>query len=134
VACSRIKPSITFPLPQEQYKSKQLKQASDTELLMGIDTHEASSSIHKINTELFCYAVNLFFLLNWDQTQSRTFSNKESDTSPEFARILNEQRFDDQCHQSNQVPSISTLLQTPLKRLRTCLGYRGSNTRRCWSS
>jgi hypothetical protein len=54
VACSRIKPSITFPLPQEQYKPKQLKQASDTELLMGIDPHGASSSIHKINTELIC--------------------------------------------------------------------------------
>jgi hypothetical protein len=54
VACSRIKPSITFPLPQEQYKPKQLKQASDTELLMGIGPHETSSSIHKINSELLC--------------------------------------------------------------------------------
>jgi hypothetical protein len=35
---SRIKPSITFPPPQEQHKQKPLKLASNTALLMRRET------------------------------------------------------------------------------------------------
>jgi hypothetical protein len=35
---SRIKPSITFPLPKEQHKTKPLKLASNTALLIRRET------------------------------------------------------------------------------------------------